>query len=195
MSDPPAAEQAAQKKALRRHYRALRQTLLPQAGPAIVDQLQSALGLLTVPEKHLGLYWPLAGEVDLLQLHRPPPPPYGCPLALPAISQGRLVYRTWAPGELLAPDDSGIPSPIGAELAPTGLGCLLVPALAFDTTGFRLGYGGGWYDRLRSDAAWQKVPSFAVVPQGCIVDSLPRDHWDRPFDGWLDETGLHHCQP
>ena len=195
MSDPPAAEQAAQKKALRRHYRALRQTLLPQAGPAIVDQLQSALGLLTVPEKHLGLYWPLAGEVDLLQLHRPPPPPYGCPLALPAISQGQLVYRTWTPGELLAPDDSGIPSPIGAEVAPTGLGCLLVPALAFDTTGFRLGYGGGWYDRLLSDAAWQKVPSFAVVPQGCIVDSLPRDHWDRPFDGWLDETGLHRCQP
>jgi 5-formyltetrahydrofolate cyclo-ligase len=66
----PAAEQAPQKAALRRHYRALRQTLLPQAGPAIADQLQAALGLLTAADRHLGLYWPLAGEVDLLQLQR-----------------------------------------------------------------------------------------------------------------------------
>jgi 5-formyltetrahydrofolate cyclo-ligase len=28
-----------------------------------------------------------------------------------------------------------------------------------------------------------------------LVDNLPRDPWDRPLDGWLDETGLHHCQP
>ena len=69
----PAAEQAPQKADLRRHYRALRQTLLPQAGPAIADQLQAALGLLTAADQHLGLYWPLAGEVDLLQLQPPCP--------------------------------------------------------------------------------------------------------------------------
>jgi 5-formyltetrahydrofolate cyclo-ligase len=185
----PAAEQAPQKAALRRHYRALRQTLLPQAGPAIADQLQAALGLLTATDQHLGLYWPLAGEVDLLQLQPP------CPLALPAISQGQLVYRAWGQGDQLEPDDCGIPAPLGTALAASALSCLLVPALAFDAAGVRLGYGGGWYDRLRTDAAWTRVPSFAVLPQGCLVASLPRDPWDRPLDGWLDETGLHHCQP
>ena len=189
----PAAEQAPQKAALRRHYRALRQTLLPQAGPAIADQLQAALGLLTAADQHLGLYWPLAGEVDLLQLQRPSTWP--CPLALPAISQGQLVYRAWGQGEQLEPDDCGILAPLGTALAASELSCLLVPALAFDGAGVRLGYGGGWYDRLRTDVAWTRVPSFAVLPQGCLVDNLPRDPWDRPLDGWLDETGLHHCQP
>ena len=189
----PAAEQAPQKAALRRHYRALRQTLLPQAGPAIADQLQAALGQLTAADQHLGLYWPLAGEVDLLQLQRPATWP--CPLALPAISQGQLVYRAWEPESPLEPDDCGIPAPLGTALPPSALSCLLVPALAFDGAGVRLGSGGGWYDRLRTDAAWTRVPSFAVLPQGCLVDNLPRDPWDCPLDGWLDETGLHHCQP
>ena len=196
MSHPLEAEQAPQKAGLRRHYRALRQTLVIQAGPAIADQLQSALSLLTVPDKHLGLYWPLAGEVDLLQLHQQQPtaPAQPCPLALPVISQGRLIYRAWAPGQQLAADGCGIPAPLGPGLSPAGLSCLLVPALALDSSGFRLGYGGGWYDRLRSDPAWESVPSFAVLPRGCLTAFLPRDPWDRPLDGWLDETGLHHCQ-
>ena len=190
---------APQKAALRRHYRALRQTLLAKAGPAIADQLQATLGLLTAADKHLGLYWPLAGEVDLLQLQRPTgqeqPTDWPCPLALPAISQGQLVYRAWKPESQLESDDCGIPAPLGTALAASALSCLLVPALAFDGAGMRLGSGGGWYDRLRTDAVWTRVPSFAVLPQGCLVDSLPRDPWDRPLDGWLDETGLHHCQP
>jgi 5-formyltetrahydrofolate cyclo-ligase len=195
----PAAEQAPQKASLRRHYRAFRQTLLPKAGPAIADQLQAALDRLTTADQHLGLYWPLAGEVDLLQLQRPEtssgPKTWPCPLALPAIHQGQLVYRAWEPKSQLEPDDCGIPAPLGMALPASALSCLLVPALAFDGAGVRLGYGGGWYDRLRTDAAWTRVPSFAVLPQGCLVGSLPRDPWDRPLDGWLDETGLHHCQP
>ena len=199
MTHPRGAEQAPQKASLRRHYRALRQTLLPQASGPIADQLHGALGLLTAADQHLGLYWPLAGEVDLLQLQRPtawePPKAWPCPLALPAISQGQLVYRAWEPESQLEPDDCGIPAPLGAALPPSALSCLLVPALAFDAAGVRLGSGGGWYDRLRTDAAWRSVPSFAVLPQGCLVDCLPRDPWDRRLDGWLDETGLHHCQP
>ena len=71
------------------------------------------------------------------------------------------------------------------------LALLLVPALAFDNDGIRLGYGGGWYDRLRADPAWRRVPALAVLPAACRMETLPRDPWDVPFDGWLDETGLH----
>jgi 5-formyltetrahydrofolate cyclo-ligase len=67
---------------------------------------------------------------------------------------------------------------------------LLVPALACDASGIRLGYGGGWYDRLRAEPAWAQVPAVAVLPRGCRVERLPRDPWDVPLQGWLDEDGL-----
>ncbi len=72
---------------------------------------------------------------------------------------------------------------------------LLVPALAVDSSGLRLGSGGGWYDRLRADPAWARVPALAVLPSGCLVPHLPRDPWDIPFDGWLDERGWQFTGP
>ena len=38
--------------------------------------------------------------------------------------------------------------------------------------------------------AWAKVPAVAVLPRGCRVERLPRDPWDVPLQGWLDENGL-----
>jgi 5-formyltetrahydrofolate cyclo-ligase len=75
-------------------------------------------------------------------------------------------------------------------LAPEALGLLLVPALAIDQRGIRLGSGGGWYDRLRADPAWGALPALAVLPAACVCPRLPRDPWDVPFSGWLDERGL-----
>ena len=71
------------------------------------------------------------------------------------------------------------------------MGLLLAPALAFDRHGIRLGYGGGWFDRLRADPSWRAVPALAVLPAACRCAALPSDPWDVPFDGWLDEHGLH----
>jgi 5-formyltetrahydrofolate cyclo-ligase len=70
-----------------------------------------------------------------------------------------------------------------------------VPALAVDQSGIRLGYGGGWYDRLRQDQTWQQVPALVVLPQCCVVEQLPRDPWDVPFAGWITETGCQRLQP
>lgn len=75
------------------------------------------------------------------------------------------------------------------------LALLLVPALALDRRGLRLGTGGGWYDRLRQDPSWRGVPALIVAPSLCRLAALPADPWDVPFDGWLDETGLHWLQP
>ena len=188
------ASGGATKASLRRHFRALRQGLVERAQPAIEAQAQKQVTDLLADGRLLGLYCPLPGEVDLLSLQNLLPGR----LALPAITtdprdpSARLVYRPWRAGESLEPDGCGIPAPLAGagELPAQALGLLLVPALACDASGIRLGYGGGWYDRLRADPAWAQVPAVAVLPQGCRVEQLPRDPWDVPLQGWLDENGL-----
>ena len=182
--------------ALRRHFRTLRATALAAAEPGILAAAQRELPELLPAHHHLGLYWPLQGEPDL----RPLAPAHRH-LALPAVDGDppRLQYRPWRPGMPLAPDRYGIPAPAappasGWELSPHALGLLLVPALAFDPhSGIRLGYGGGWYDRLRADPAWRAVPALVVLPSACLSANLPRESWDVPFQGWLDEHGVHGC--
>ena len=194
---------ASTKAALRQQFRAQRQALLPAAQPAIETQaLRHVPGLLS-PGQLLGLYWPLPGEVDLRALQTLLPGR----VALPAITHtaedgdAQLVYRLWDDARALAPDGCGIPAPEactkalgggglgGGALEPEMLGLLLIPALACDAAGIRLGYGGGWYDRLRADPTWARVPALAVLPGGCRVEQLPRDPWDVPLQGWLDENG------
>ena len=106
------------------------------------------------------------------------------------------MYRPWRSGEVLEADGCGIPAPAARSAAPGDgalaaeqLGLLLIPALACDAAGIRLGYGGGWYDRLRATPGWAQVPALAVLPRGCRVERLPRDPWDGPLQGWLDEDG------
>lgn len=196
---PPPPPLSAGKPAWRRHWRRRRLFLSGAAQEPLLAAAIRQLPPLLPPNTRLGLYWPLAGEVDLRGLTEPLP----TRLALPAIRDGAgaqrvLRYEGWDPQQPLAADACGIPAPAGrpgAVLLPGDLAMLLVPALAFDASGFRLGSGGGWYDRLRSDAAWRAIPAVIVAPSGCQVERLPRDPWDLPFDGWLSERGLEWLQP
>ena len=185
------AARAAEKNRLRRQFRALRLAALADSEALILAVARRELPALLPAGQRLGIYWPLAGEVDLRPLAA-----LDLPLALPAVwgeapQPPRLLYRPWLPGEPLAPDHCGIPAPTAANLPPTALGLLLVPALALDRRGIRLGYGGGWYDRLRAEPAWRAMPALLVLPAACVVEDLPCDGWDLPFSGWLDERGLH----
>ena len=135
----------------------------------------------------VGLYWPLPGEVDLISLRDR----IDAPVALPrGDGRGGLEYLLWS-GEELEPDGCRIPAPrSGTPLQPCELSLLLIPALAIDTAGIRLGYGGGYYDRLRAEAGWAAVPAWAVLPSNCLSRApLPRDSWDVPFQGWITERG------
>ncbi len=189
--DPP-PPRADSKPALRRHFRQRRRQALPAAADALVATAAARLPSLMEPPLRLGLYWPVGHEPDLRPLAEQLPSPWRERFALPAIRDDRLLYLPWRPGDPLAPDQVGIPAPTAATpLEPAALGLLLVPALAVDQSGLRLGSGGGWYDRLRSDPLWAAVPALVVVPAACVVPSLPRDPWDVPFPGWLTETGLY----
>lgn len=217
MSGPGPAAAARAKRELRRHYRQLRSQALPAVEAAIQGVARRELAAWLAgpacgpapgtppaagrrsPTGHLGIYWPLAGEVDLrgclaaLPLRQPPP------LALPAIpSAGSLGirYRPWCAGDPLEPDACGIAAPPGADaLAPERMALLLLPCLALDPGGVRLGYGGGWFDRLRAAPCWRAVPALGVLPAACLVRAgLPAEAWDVPLDGWIDEHGLHWCR-
>lgn len=203
----------AHKEALRRHYRRLRRASLPVTAMALLEVARRELPGRIPAGRRLGLWWPIGAEPDLralaVELHRWRPDSLALPVVEPWPSGGgqlRLHYRAWSPGTPLLPDACGIPAPAGhlgnagseapPPLAADELALLLVPALAIDRDGVRLGSGGGWYDRLRSDAAWRSLPALAVLPAACVsAEPLPRDPWDVPFDGWLDEQGLHRLNP
>ena len=181
------------KAALRRQFRQHRQRLLPAAEPGLQHSARSVLPGLLSGDGRLGIYWPLPGEADLRSLAELPA--LRERLALPRVRDGALQYLPWRPEATLVADATGIPAPKGAEpLKADQMAVLLAPALAFDQAGIRLGYGGGWFDRLRSQAGWRRVKALAVLPAGCLVPRLPDDPWDVPFDGWLDEQGLHWLQ-
>ena len=186
MRTPPAA--GASKQELRALFRRRRRQSLPGAAAGILATAQRHLGaLLAGSSGDLGLYWPLGSEPDLRPLARD----WGGRLALPAVDGHGLVYRAWVPGDPLADDACGIPAPLGPHRTPEAMALLLVPALAVAPCGLRLGSGGGWYDRLRADPLWAAVPALAVLPAACTAAALPRDPWDIPFDGWIDERDCH----
>ncbi|MBQ4076660.1 MAG: 5-formyltetrahydrofolate cyclo-ligase [Mailhella sp.] len=97
--------------------------------------------------------------------------------------------------EGLVPSGFGIPEPLLSSdlrlLAPEELRMpdtlVIVPALAFDRKGFRLGYGGGYYDRLLAHAA---CPVVGLVFHELLVEEIPREPWDMPVQAVCTEEVL-----
>jgi 5-formyltetrahydrofolate cyclo-ligase len=105
-----------------------------------------------------------------------------------------LVWHRWHPQQLevLQPSQYGIlePPPHLPCLEAKEVDLILVPAVACDRNGFRLGYGGGYYDRLLSSPAWSMIPTIGIVFDQAYLDHLPADPWDQPLDAICTEEGL-----
>jgi 5-formyltetrahydrofolate cyclo-ligase len=116
----------------------------------------------------------------------------GHPLALPVIASTRaaLIFRRWKTGDALAPNAYGIAEPLAAaeEIVPDAV---LVPLLAFDADGHRLGYGGGYYDRtLDAIRKARPVLALGIAYAGQEVARLPRETHDHALDMILTENGV-----
>jgi 5-formyltetrahydrofolate cyclo-ligase len=120
----------------------------------------------------------------------------GHPLCLP-VMQGKaapLLFRAWAPGDAVTERMWGIREPLATKPAVVP-DVLLVPLLAFDRAGWRLGYGGGFYDRT---LRFLRQRGRGVVAMGLAfdaqeVDAVPHLDYDEPLDWVLTPTRLVHC--
>jgi 5-formyltetrahydrofolate cyclo-ligase len=111
----------------------------------------------------------------------------GRALVLPRVdrAQRRLVlHRVDDPATQLVPATLGIPEPDPSTptVDPAALDWVLVPGLGFDRDGFRLGRGGGYYDRLLATLP-PHIPCWSIAFDCQLVDALPRDPHDQPVHG------------
>ena len=114
------------------------------------DQLLMS-GVLAWCRQHqprsVGVYWPIHAEPDLRACYSPMTQ-MGIQLALPWVVEKNMPLRflAWQEGDVMARDDYGIPLPAQREhlIVPY---VLLIPCVGFSEGGYRLGYGGGYYDR------------------------------------------------
>jgi 5-formyltetrahydrofolate cyclo-ligase len=175
------------KSGLRREARA-RRAELARACPDFAGDVTMFEGMLAVaPGTVVAGYWPVRDEADPRLLMNELAE-RGAVLALPRIDarHAELSFRRWNAGDPLANNRFAIlePSAAAARVTPD---IVLVPLLAFDSTGHRLGYGGGYYDRT---LAALKARAIGIAYAGQEVDALPREAHDHPLEAVLTENGL-----
>jgi 5-formyltetrahydrofolate cyclo-ligase len=160
----------------------------PMAGATLSAVFPRAL--LPRPDAVVAGYWPFRTEIDprplMGRLAR-----LGARLALPVTpakgSDAPLSFRLWTPGGALAPGAFRVHEP-GEDCETVAPDLLLVPLLAFDRSGRRLGYGAGHYDRtLAGLRAARPTPAIGLAFAAQEVERVPTDPHDQHLDGVVTE--------
>jgi 5-formyltetrahydrofolate cyclo-ligase len=127
----------------------------------------------------LGVYWPLRGEPDLHDCYAALALA-GVQLALPVVLERHapLAFASWTPGEAMVKDSMGVAVPENRRI--TALPeVIVVPCLGFNERRYRLGYGGGFYDRT---LAVSPRPSTIGVAYACQQIGFENDAHDIALD-------------
>ena len=185
-----------EKKRLRKRMRALRLVADQKDGPgaarAVIGHVLAAMETLGIgPGVVVSGYWPIVTELDVRPLlARLDERGAVCALPVVVAADKPLLFRGWRPLDPLEPGVMGTSHPpiAAPEFVPA---VVLAPLLAFDGEGYRLGHGGGYYDR--SLAALRSRGPVTVVGVGFAVqrtDRVPRTDSDQPVDWILTEQAL-----
>ncbi|MFD1109766.1 5-formyltetrahydrofolate cyclo-ligase [Pseudoroseomonas ludipueritiae] len=168
-----------------------RRLALPAASRAAHSKAMTAAleqALSSCPGSLIGFYWPFKGEYDpralVRALHA-----RGKRLALPVVVQkaAPMIFRAWWPGSPMAHGIWNIPVPAAGE--PVTPDILLVPLVGFDRRRFRLGYGGGYYDRTLAALPAKPRAIGIGFELSRIATIHPQPH-DIPMDLIVTEAGL-----
>ena len=134
----------------------------------------------------IAIYWPLKNEVDIRSLKDK------ISLALPRCEDKKeLLFYPWDK-KPLTKDSEGILSPNNSfSLSHEQINLILVPCLSVDENLTRLGYGGGYFDKLRRDKNWRNIPCIGVLTSNCVSKiPLSRAEWDIPLSGFITEKKI-----
>ena len=104
-----------------------------------------------------------------------------------------LIWHTWQPEEKLVRGKFGILEPLSnaPTISASEVDLILVPAVAGDRQGYRLGYGGGFYDRLLTSPQWQNIPTIGIIFEFAYLSTLPIDSWDIKLSYICTEEDVH----
>lgn len=110
---------------------------------------------------------------------------------LPRCVEQDLIWHVWKPGTLRS-GKFGIkePNPNSPLIDIEQVDLILVPCVMCDRRGYRLGYGGGFYDRMLSKPEWQGKSTIGILFDFAVVDEFAIDSWDQPLDAICTESGL-----
>lgn len=190
---PPSAEHTADSRAVRAALRSERlaaRMALDDAGHAALSQrVEAGLAALldTLPAQTLAFCAPVRREFDARPLvarllAR------GWRAAMPVVvaADAPMEFRAWTPDAAMMVDRHGIPIPRGgAEVTPD---VLLLPLVAFDARGFRLGYGAGYFDRTLA-AMVPRPLAIGVGYELCRVADIHPEAHDIALDVLVTEAG------
>jgi len=194
--DNSESQKAQEKKALRAALVEARNQLPDRQERAAMLQQVMRIWLVGRPDIVIGAYWPIKGEFDPLPaLHRwkedgelldqPQPRRIG----LPVVNKENhtMTFHAWYPGCPMEEDAYGIPKPKDTEvIVPT---LLFAPCVGYGIGGYRLGYGGGFYDRMLSSLDPKPFSVGLGFGMGFLPDYEPEPH-DVPLDAILNDYGV-----
>jgi 5-formyltetrahydrofolate cyclo-ligase len=193
-----------EREELRARLRAQRERLTPAERIAAAGGVAATLEQLPefIVDARVAGYWAVGGELPL-HVALAALTARGQTYHLPVLADGRtLRFAPWRQGIALQPNRYGIPEPQcdpAAVLAPATLDLVLVPLIAFDRRGHRLGTGGGFYDRSFAFLNGVTRPAQPVlVGIGYSfqeVPTLPEQAWDIQMDFVATERELIDCTP
>jgi 5-formyltetrahydrofolate cyclo-ligase len=182
------AELIEAKRLVRRRMLAAREAWDPACGAALAEHVLRDVH--QPAEAVVSGFWPMGQEIDirplLLALHG-----RGHSIVLPETPKrgNPLIFRLWYPGAAMVRERFGTSRPDGEVRVPD---FFLVPLLAFDRRGYRVGYGAGYYDRTLGGLPGRYRLGVAYAAQE--LDEVPAGAYDERLDAVATERGVIFCK-
>lgn len=185
-----ASDVARWRKAERARLIALRLAMPPDERRRVADAVADTLDNLVEPAPGMviSLYWPFRGELDL-RGWMARADELGARVALPVVvaKAQPLVFRQWRPGCRMERGVWNIPAPANGEVLTPDV--VLAPLVGFDADSYRLGYGGGFFDRTLAALSPRARAIGVGHPVAAIPTIYPQPH-DVPMDAIVTGTGV-----